>query len=100
MFNATDTMNSVRWLLNKYRWMASENDSELPRNQKDRAFRPGLNDAEKKKILELYLRGLSVYQVAEETGRSATAVRKLLADLGKYKGTQHTRKKKYDVRKR
>lgn len=92
MFNATDTMNSVRWLLNKYSWMAAVNDSQLPKGQKDNTYRPGLTDAEKKTILRLYSKGMSVYSIMEETGRSFMTIRKLLLAKGLYKGTQNKRR--------
>jgi DNA-binding NarL/FixJ family response regulator len=89
MFNATDTMNSVRWLLNKYSWMSAGTDVELPKNPADRKFRPGLSPKEKKKILSLYEKGYTVNQIAATMGRSNTAVRKLIIDVnGALRGVQ------------
>lgn len=79
MINATETMNSVRWLLNKYCWMSAGTDVELPKNPADRKFRPGLTPKEKKTIFRLHEKGYTVNQIAAKTGRSNTAVRNLIA---------------------
>lgn len=82
MTNVSDTMASIRWMLHKYAWMAAENNQKLPVDPKDRPFRPGLSETEKKKIISLFKRGNSVDDICQQTNRSGTAIRKLLNSSG------------------
>lgn len=82
MANVSDTMASIRWMLNKYAWMASDNNQQLPVDPKDRPFRPGLSETEKKKIISLYKRGKSVEDICQHLNRSDTAIRNLLSASG------------------
>lgn len=77
-------MNSVRWLLNKYSWMAADDNCKLPVAQQDRAFRPGLSEKEKKQIYELYTKGIEVHSICSRMKRSDTAVRNYLKKTGLY----------------
>jgi len=82
MANVSDTMASIRWMLHKYAWMASDNNQKLPVDPKDRPFRPGLTETEKKEIISLYKRGKSVEDICQQTNRSNTAIRNLLSYSG------------------
>ena len=71
---ATQTMDSVRWMLNKYRWMSATKDHKMPKSPKDRIFRAPLSMKEKSEIMRLHKEGFTNAQIARMSKRSHAAV--------------------------
>ena len=71
---ATQTMDSVRWMLNKYRWMSATKDHKMPKSAKDRIFKAPLSMKEKSEILRLHKEGFTNAQIARMSNRSHAAV--------------------------
>lgn len=71
---ATQTMDSVRWMLNKYRWMSATKDHKMPKSAKDGIFKAPLSMNEKSEIMRLHKEGFTNAQIARMSNRSHAAV--------------------------
>jgi len=71
---ATQTMDSVRWMLNKYRWMSATKDHKMPKSAKDGTFKAPLSAKEKSEIMRLHKEGFTNAQIARMSNRSHAAV--------------------------
>lgn len=78
MPNVSETMEAVRWMLNKHLKMAGTKNLPLPKNPPDRCYREKLSDQEKSAIMEMGKQKINVREIAKKIGRSHTSVGKFL----------------------
>jgi DNA-binding NarL/FixJ family response regulator len=78
MPNVSETMASVRWLLQKYSWMSASNDMPLPKRPEDRYHHLVLTEEEKENIISLSNQGVKNRKIASITGRSHTTINNVL----------------------
>lgn len=83
----TDTMESVRYLFNKYKWMAADVNADLSTLRKDRDIpvQTPITEAEKDKMIDLYLKGLPIKEISKQVGRSGPSIYDTLKERKIYK---------------
>ena len=72
--NVTETMDSVRWMMEKYQWMAADSKQPLPRNVKDFKFRATMTEQEVAEIKRLHKTGMRMSHIAKQVNRSFSSV--------------------------
>lgn len=86
MINITDTMSGIRYLFEKYKWMAGVTNAPMPKETEHRnATYQVLSQETQDMIRELHnVRRLTYAQISRQTKVSKVAVRRVC--LGLYKG--------------
>lgn len=87
MINISETMNSVRWMIEKYRWMAAETSGTLVKEADPVKYVP-ISQEIQNQVLQMKRDdpSLSYAEIARRTGLSKVPVRRIC--LGIYKGVR------------
>lgn len=76
--NVNETMESVRYLLHKYKWMAADANAPAPKAGKDVAPQTPITVEEEDQMVALYKTGLSVKKISQQVKRSSTSIYDIL----------------------
>lgn len=86
-FNVNDTMDSIRYLMKKYEWMASDVQNKgVLKKDKDLPPQTEMTDEEMDMMADLYKEGMEVKHIAAQMKRSCPSVYWALKDRGVFKG--------------
>ena len=80
--NVNETMESIRYLMNKYKWMAADIEAPMPKAGVDIVAQTPISKQEREEIANLRSQGLSVKEISEKTGRSQPSVYTVLRASG------------------
>jgi len=87
MIDVSETMSSIRWMIDKYRWMAAETDV-VPVKEKEHSRRVPLTSDQQQSILCMKQQNpdFTYAEIGRQLGISKVPVRKVC--LGIYKGVR------------
>jgi len=87
MIDVSETMSSIRWMIDKYRWMAAETDV-APVKEKEHSPRIPLTSEQQQSILQMKQQhpDRTYAEIGRQLGISKVPVRKVC--LGIYKGVR------------
>lgn len=87
MYNISETMTSVRWMFEKYRWMAAETSGKLAQ-EKDPVAYVVIPEETRNQVLQMKRDDptLSYAEIGRRMGLSKVPVRRIC--LGLYKGVR------------
>jgi IS30 family transposase len=74
MIDVSETMAGVRFMLEKYKWMAATKDHPLPKNVQDLKCRAPMTVGEILEIKRLHQSGMRVSHIAKQVNRSFSTV--------------------------
>lgn len=84
--NVSETMETVRYLFHKYKWMAADVDNKaVLRREKDIAYQIPISEEEMDEMVRLYTSGTQILDICKQTKRSAPSIYRVLKDRKVFK---------------
>ena len=81
MIDVSETMAGVRFMFEKYAWMAATKDHPMPKNAQDFAFRATMTEQEVDEIKRLHKTGMRMTHIAKQVNRSFSSVLRVVRGI-------------------
>jgi IS30 family transposase len=95
MIDVSETMAGVRFMFEKYAWMAATKDQPMPKNAQDYAFRATMTAQELYEIKRLHKTGMKMTHIAKQVNRSFSSVLRTIRGIA-YKDIVKQREEKLE----